>query len=293
MNSQRNTTRQTLTTTINGANINDISTIMLTSAVKFVKRNPVPSSLYFFGLLACLFFNGFQVSSQNKEMFEKTLNKIDYDSLYALEVQHYNAKKKYHQSMGWFYSCNDVCQDYKRDYLNIEKVYKIEQRKETEIMADAKSNLGLFSTYGISETRDLFWKKFAQGRGFAQRQSTWDALFLGIGAMSRDETLMEYFIKVLMNLLINFTFGMIMAVVIFIFSLYNVIVSYKASIIIWLPYFFMVSIAAISFVLTWLIGLYLSVAGTVYVGAKVLATNVRLEDGDRYRHQYGGRVRRE
>ena len=61
-------------------------------------------------------------------------------------------------------------------------------------------------------------------------------------------------------------------------SLYSVIASYKPS---WpelLVFFALASLSAISFVLTWLLGLYVAAAGTLYVGGRVLATTIRIQD---------------
>ena len=43
-------------------------------------------------------------------------------------------------------------------------------------MSDAKSVAGVFSEVGVTETKDLFWSYFAQGKAFAKRQSMWDMM---------------------------------------------------------------------------------------------------------------------
>jgi hypothetical protein len=85
-----------------------------------------------------------------------------------------NARK----SKGWF-SCNKKCQFYKTDYEIALKEYNFQRKEEQRIIADAKSSVGIFSSYGIDETRGLFWTRFANGREFAQKQTKWDALFMG------------------------------------------------------------------------------------------------------------------
>ena len=40
-----------------------------------------------------------------------------------------------------------------------------------------------------------FWTRFSQGKGFAQRQTKWDALFMGISAMGRDESFVNYLLR--------------------------------------------------------------------------------------------------
>ena len=72
--------------------------------------------------------------------------------------------------------------------------------------------------------------------------------------------------------------------VIFLFlwlSLYGLIQSYQAPIAVALSFFFFASLAAVSFALTWLIALYVGTAGTVFVAAKLISANMRIEGGGR------------
>lgn len=54
--------------------------------------------------------------------------------------------------------------------------------------------MGIFSEYGVQETRDVFWSTFAGGKDFAQRQSMWDLLFSGL-RWGRDEELFSVVIR--------------------------------------------------------------------------------------------------
>lgn len=62
-------------------------------------------------------------------------------------------------------------------------------------------------------------------------------------------------------------------------SLYSLIQSYKPSIYECVVFFALATLSAIAFCVTWLALFYTAAAGTVYVGAKMLAANVRIEDG--------------
>ena len=148
----------------------------------------------------------------------------------------------------------------------------------------------------------MAWDRFfTRGKEFATRQSKWDALFIGIRSMGRDEGLIDYILSVLMNLLFNFTIGMITTVMSFIWGLWGLIMvnvghghalylqvlinaqlyekkkrkknllsshsfnpnplpyalsqSYKAPLYQALVFFGLASIAAVSFALSWLIGI--------------------------------------
>merc|ERR1712070_565449 len=86
-------------------------------------------------------------------------------------------------------------------------------------MSDAKSVAGLFSEVGVGEVQDSFWSYFASGKKFAKRQSMWDAMFMGMRSMGRDESIIEYGLKVLMQVLLNFSLGLVMALVMFVIGL--------------------------------------------------------------------------
>ena len=60
------------------------------------------------------------------------------------------------------------------------KAYNFQRSEEERIIADAKSSVGIFSSFGIEETRGMFWNRFSDGREFAQRQTKYDALFQGM-----------------------------------------------------------------------------------------------------------------
>lgn len=70
-----------------------------------------------------------------------------------------------------------------------------------------------------------------------------------------------------------------MAVIAFIFSIYSIMMSYQPDFFSATIFFSMASLAAISFAATFLIGIYLGTAGAVFVGAKALAANMRIEGG--------------
>ena len=89
------------------------------------------------------------------------------------------------------------------------------------------------------------------GKSFAQRQTTWDAIFFGISAMGRDEKLASYLLRLVMSFLFNFTIGIFGAVVVFIVNLYSLIRSFHANIAYGMVFFILASIAAISFAMTW------------------------------------------
>jgi len=199
-----------------------------------------------------------------------------------LEDDVMRTKFAYEQSKGWFWQCDSVCQSNKAEYDAVMLQYNGLLNEESLHWSDAKAAVGVFSTMGVGETRTLFWQRFGQGKDFAKRQTTWDALFIGL-RMGRDEGLGSYVLRLIMNMLINFTIGLFGAVVTFMWGLWSLIVEYQTSLIVGLFYFAMCALAVSSFALTWLFGLYVGTAGTVFVGARLLANNARLEGQNQQR----------
>jgi len=258
-----------------------MSTALIDVGIRLVKQNPIPVGMYFIGILICLIFNGFSVTDTQRYQYENKLQETRdiSEKLYALQSDVYMREQDYYRSRGWFFSCDQTCHERKSDYEWSKGQLKLAVEVEQNIIGEAKSAVGLFSTYGVSETRELFWTRFNQGKAFAKRQTMWDALFIGIGAMGRDEKFMSYVARVALNLLLNFTLGVFGAVVAFIFGLYSLIQSYQASFLTGMTFFMFAALSACAFAMTWLIGLYLAAAGTAYVGLKAVASNLRLQQG--------------
>lgn len=76
------------------------------------------------------------------------------------------------RSKGWW-TCDATCQEHKHEYNIALKEYNYQKIEEAKIIASAKSSVGIFSNYGVDETRLLFWTRFGQGKKFAQKQTKW------------------------------------------------------------------------------------------------------------------------
>jgi hypothetical protein len=272
---------------IQARELEKISTALIDLGIKTIKKNPVPVGLYFIGILICLFFSGTPPTIEQEKMYNSAMMSIDHHSIGKAAQSLNDADYFYRKSKGWF-SCDKKCQSFKLDYDLALKEYNFQRKEEESLISNAKSSVGIFSSIGVEETRSLFWTRFAQGREFAQRQTKWDALFMGISAMAKDESIIAYCLRVLMALLLNFTIGVFGAVVAFIYNLYGLIQTYRANLLTGLFFFSAAAISAVAFAMTWIFGLYAATAGTVYVGSKFAAANMRIgDDGGRGR----GRVR--
>lgn len=215
----------------------DVSTVLIDAGIRAIKRNPVPVGSYILGVVICIFFSGLALSTHQQEDFQHDIQKIDYEQLELTFIDMETSRRDYYNSKGWFFSCDDHCQLMKKQFELDELRYKTLKQSEEASLSNAKSKLGIFSEVGVKETRDMFWHRFSQGKGFATRQTKWDAAIFGFRAIARDENLMSYILSLVMSMLFNFTLGVIMTVLSFIWSLVGVIKTYQTSLISGLIFF--------------------------------------------------------
>ena len=90
--------------------------------------------------------------------------------------------------------------------------------------------------------------------------------------MGRDESTLEYVLKVLMQVLMNFTMGLLMALVIFIFGLWSIIRDYQPNPITAVLFFILGVCGSFAFVATYLMGIFGAAAGGVYGVVKLAET---------------------
>lgn len=262
--------------------IDEASSLLINAGIHTVRKNPIKFGVWGVGLLICVFFNGFKVTPQQEIAYNMAINEVrlQSDEVSAAYRQMHDADMMYRHSQGWFWSCSSsICQANKRIFEEAEKVYRQEKRVEQLGMQKAKKGVGLFSEYGVMDCRWMFNTQFARGKQFAKRQTQWDALFMGIQAMGRDENFLSYCLRLLMTLLFNFTIGICGALVGFLWNLWGLIIEYQANAAVAASFFLLASLAAFSFAFAWLLGIYFAAAGTVYVGGKFLLSNMRLQEG--------------
>ena len=201
----------------------NVGAIIVSSARTFARRHKIITGGYLFGILVLLFAgSGTKLTLEQAKQYNSIMNTINLEAEYNASHDYYQAQQAYHASKGWF-SCDSLCQRNK-ERMNARYAVLQEIRQEGNArMSDAKSVAGLFSQVGVGEVKDSFWQYFAQGKQFAKRQSMWDAMFMGIRHMGRDESMLEYALRVLMQILVNFSMGLLMALVIFIIGLWSII----------------------------------------------------------------------
>mmetsp|Transcript_14495 Transcript_14495/g.25982 ORF Transcript_14495/g.25982 Transcript_14495/m.25982 type:complete len:293 (+) Transcript_14495:265-1143(+) len=262
--------------------LDQLSTVLIRSGVAFVKRHYVLTSMYIFGVALVLFATGVSVTADQEIAYNKIINTIDDKKMIKAQQRVYEWETEYHATKGWF-SCDEVCEEAKANLVAAKRDVDELEKEFAQTMSKAKQEVGIFSEYGVQEARDLFWAQFAGGKQFAQRSSWYDLIFMSIGSMGRDESLLEFALRFLIQMLLNFTIGLIGALIGFYWYLWSIVASYQPSFLLALGFFVLASIAATSFVATFLIGLYGASAGSVYAAAKLGSASVgrNINDGAR------------
>jgi hypothetical protein len=107
--------------------------------------------------------------------------------------------------------------------------------------------------------------------------------------MTRDENFMQYVLRVLMQILVNFSMGLVMALVFFIFGLWGIVRDYNSNPIISVIFFVLASSAAFAFVASYLLAMFGATAGGLYGLAKIAEANQRaqLQNGGQQRYVHG------
>jgi len=255
----------------------EMGQIVVKGITKFAKKNKVISTSYIFGILFLLLIgSGTKLSYEQTRQYNNIMNTIDLEAEFAASNRYAIAVQNYRATKGWF-SCDYTCKRNKKRMEDAERVLEGIRNEGYARMSDAKSVAGIFSEVGVGEVKDSFWQYFQAGKQFAKRQSMWDMMFMGIRKMGRDESMMEYAMKLLIQVLINFSMGMIGAFFIFLFGLWSIVRSYQPNPITALAFLIGASCAAFAFVSTYLFAIFGVAAGGVFGVAKVAEANARIQ----------------
>jgi len=250
------------------AEIPPLLSIFVNGATNFAKKNKGITGSYFLGLLLLLFATGFKVTDDMRAAYDSKLGQIDDSAKQAAWTKLRRAEERHYHSKG-FFSCDANCQNAKRELDAARYQYDVQVRAENDAVSDAKAQVGIMSEYGVQETRDMFWGVFAGGKDFAKRSSMWDLIFMG-WRWGRDETLVTVVLRWLMQLLMNFTLGLIGALFVFVWRLWGLIAAYQPDPFTAVMYFGAAALSATVCVLSYLAIMYAAAAGTVGVVGKAL-----------------------
>lgn len=257
----------------------DVGQLIVRGASAFARRHKVVTGGYLLGIVVILLVgSGTKLNYDQRQEYKKIMSTIDVQAEYDASSDFLRADRVYRATKGWF-SCDGLCQ---RNKQNMEDAkYRLDRIREegNARMSDAKAVAGLFSEIGVGEVQDSFWSYFSAGKKFAKRRSMWDAMFIGIRTMGRDENMIEYGLKVLMQVLLNFSVGLVVALFTFVIGLWSIVRAYQPNPIVAVFFFISAACAAFSFVITYLLTMYGAAAGGVYGVLKVAESNLRLQQG--------------
>lgn len=155
------------------------------------------------------------------------------------------------------------------------------EESHRELVTKARSHVGVFSEYAVSDARELFDDAFQRGKDFAKRQSYFDAFFMALNASRRDEGLLSIVLNWLLQAAINFSVGMVMALISFAIHVSSLIMSYNTagSALSGFAFFFISVTAACAYVASFVVGFYLAAATSAFVVIKAVGPNFRIEAG--------------
>eukprot|EP00752_Nemacystus_decipiens_P008364 g7476.t1 len=251
----------------------EIGRIVIKSGQRFVKRHPAISLAWVLGLLVSILASGYTPSQEAVQKYEVKMASLNDEVLAEAEGEMLYWDQVYRRSKGMFWTCDATCKVNREEYERRRRIFNDLHNDYLKGVAEAKSELGVFSEDGVGETRDLFWRKVSGGKQYAKRATMWDAVFVGIGTMSRrDEGLAAIIARIAFKFVVNLTIGLFMAVIQFLFSVWTVIWSYQPHPVSTLAFAAMASLAAVSLLATWLLGLAAVGVTGVYAVAKLAET---------------------
>lgn len=264
----------------------DLGAIVVSGAKNIVKNRPVSVSLWVLGLLVAAFANGFQVDDVTTESYQITLKmaeEVDRDELHGALRNLQVAEDRHYQLKGWFWQCDNKCQK-ALDKVNMAQAeVRRLQNKRDGILSQARSEVGIWSVFGVREIRECFWRAWKQGKDFAARWTMMDA-FMMMMPGRKEESMVEVVLKLIMQYIVNLTMGLISSFFFFMYNVYTLIVSYGESALSGLAFFLLVLVAGLA-----TIGTYLgAICGTVAGGGLLLvkqAAKQSLEGGGAHRQQ--------
>jgi hypothetical protein len=263
----------------------DREAIALGSRVmRVVRKHYMISSVYIVGILLALFATGLSVDPEALAKFDARMteasNLTSTDMLQAMKGLK-EAERTYQQSKGWF-SCDPVCTE------NYEKVLALRANMETvrarrdSLQAEAKSTVGVWSSVGVSELRRAFWEAWEEGKEAARRMTMFDAIFIGVNAVSgssasdRDNSFLLTVFQIGVQFLINLTVGLTASLFTFVIKSWLIITTYGPSLVSGASMFILCFISALSLVSTAIGGVVGGLVGGVYMTVRSAEKRARL-----------------
>lgn len=226
-------------------------------------------TLWVVGLYICLYATSpVTISSAQEAMFRERLQEASDENDHALHSALFEVNRmqeELYEVKVWFWRFRPEYRDevYRvQGYLDqaLSRLYAVEAKKAA-MEREARGTVGIWSHYGLHDARTLFWSCYERGKDIAKRHTFFDALF----TVGRDDSLVAFALRMAVTFIINSTFGMFAAIMVFMWELWSLLVAYQTSLLSGLLFFGLALLGAVSLVSTYLFLLTGAVAGAGYV----------------------------
>lgn len=224
--------------------------VLAKATFETAKNHPKITGGWMVGLVLVVFAGGFKVSSEAAMAYERGMQSVDLSEPIGKASNRLRRAQQQQYEASGFFSCDARCTHYKQQAAAAQRELDELQRQEAEGMSEVKREVGVLSEFAVAETRDSFWQSFSGGKSFAKRQSMWDLLFTGMRYTSRDESTASVVLRWLIQLLFNFTLGLCGALVVFLYKLWGLTMSYQPDPLSALAFSMCAALAATSMVAT-------------------------------------------
>jgi hypothetical protein len=265
----------------------ELSQTIVRGAQTFTRRHKYITGFYLLGVcvLGLLVLSGGRgrpLDATQVQQYDQIMDSIDVQAEYEAEAAVWKARQRYQNTKGWFWACDNTCQRYKEQLRRADEKLKYIQNESSARVKSAKAVAGVTSDLAVTEIQNSFWSYFTAGKKSAQRQTMWDVVwmvFRSLGQRGREENMAEYIVRILLHLLMNFTVGLFIALVMFIFSLWSIVNSYQPNPMVAVLIFLAASAAGFAFVATYLLAMAGATFGGVYGIAKLAESQQRIGAG--------------
>ena len=202
--------------------------IIVRPLMNTAQRHPVVTGAWLIGLCLLIFASGIPLTPRQEADFKHAVGQIDFAGLDEARMEVESAEYHYRESKGWFFSCDALCTR-NHAILKEKQAHFDKLKAEADAkLSTAKSKLGVFSEVAVDQARSILYRNVGAGKDFAKRTTLWDAFFLSMG---RNESLMEYLLRLLLHALMNLFMGLVGACTSFLWGVSSVITSFQPSLI--------------------------------------------------------------
>lgn len=246
-------------------------TLVTSPVIRLVRKHYILSGVYVIGLILAVIGSGLSVTAHQRSLYEERMSQAI--SITATDISRLNNdlrkfEQLYYANKGWF-SCDETCTKFHNRCEEIRIKLNTLKQKRDSVLLEGKQAVGAWSVYGIQDLRSAFWQAWEDGKEAARRMTMLDAMFIGIGTMTgnqsdRDNSFLVTLLRILFQFVANLTVGLFTSLVVFIVEAWYIISSYGPSFISRIALFALTIAASGSVVTTAIGGIVGATVGGVY-----------------------------